>query len=109
MHCEIENLCHRHGLRKPDDLRVEGQVFFDLFVLFNVAEADAAISTGSLDRPIELPAMDKVIGPYRQIRIFPFPGAAPVDACAALPLEARDVMIGGADLWGQGMAKCVDF
>ena len=53
--------------------------------------------------------MDKVIGPYRQIKIFPFPGAAPVDGRAALPLEARDVMIGGADLWGQGLSKCVEF
>ena len=86
-----------------------GKFGTDSPVLFNVAQADAAISTGSLDRPIELPAMDKVIGPYRQIKVFPFPGAAPVDACAALPLEARDVMIGGADLWGQGMAKCVEY
>ena len=86
-----------------------GKFGTDSPVLFNVAEADAAISTGSLDRPIELPAMDTVIGPYRQIKIFPFPGAAPVDARAALPLEARDVMIGGADIWGQGTAKCVDY
>ncbi len=86
-----------------------GKAGTDSPVLFNVAEADAAVSTGSLDRPIDLPAMDKVIGPYRQIKIFPFPGAAPVDARAALPLEARDAMIGGADLWGQGLSKCVDY
>jgi len=86
-----------------------GKAGTDSPILFNVAEADAAVSTGSLDRPIELPAMDKVIGPYQQIKIFPFPGAAPVDARATLPLEARDVMIGGADLWGQGMAKCVEY
>jgi betaine reductase complex component B subunit alpha len=102
--------CERQGI-KATLVTYEngGKLGTDSPVLFNVAEADAAISTGSLDRPIELPAMDKVIGPYRQIKIFPFPGAAPIDACAVLPLEARDVLIGGADLWGQGVAKCVDY
>jgi hypothetical protein len=102
--------CERQGIKATLVTYENGGKFgTDSPVLFNVAEADATISTGSLDRPIELPAMDKVIGPYRQIKIFPFPGAAPVDACAALPLEARDVMIGGADLWGQGTAKCVEY
>ena len=102
--------CERQGVKSTlVTYENGGKLGTDSPVLFNVADADATISTGSLDRPIELPAMDKVIGPYRQIKIFPFPGAAPVDACAALPLEARDVMIGGADLWGQGMAKCVEY
>lgn len=102
--------CERQGI-KATLVTYEngGKAGTDSPVLFNVAEADAAVSTGSLDRPIELPAMDKVIGPYQQIKIFPFPGAAPVDARAVLPLEARDVMIGGADLWGQGTAKCVEY
>jgi hypothetical protein len=102
--------CERQGIKAVLITYENGGKFgTDSPVLFNVAEADAAISTGSLDRPIELPAMDKVIGPYQQIKIFPFPGAAPVDAGAVLPLEARDVLIGGADIWGQGMAKCVDY
>jgi len=102
--------CERQGLKAVLITYENGGKFgTDSPVLFNVAEADAAISTGSLDRPIELPAMDKVIGPYQQIKIFPFPGAAPVDARATLPLEARDVLIGGADLWGQGMAKCLEY
>jgi len=102
--------CERQGIRATlVTYENGGKAGTDSPVLFTVAEADAAVSTGSLDRPIELPAMDRVIGPYREIKIFPFPGAAPVDAGAALPLEARDVMIGGADLWGQGMAKCVEF
>ena len=102
--------CERQGIKATLVTYENGGKFgTDSPVLFNVAEADAAISTGTLDRPIELPAMDKVIGPYQQIKIFPFPGAAPIDACAVLPLEARDVMIGGADLWGQGVAKCVEY
>jgi len=78
-------------------------------VLFYLAEADAVVSTGSLDKVVELPAMDKVIGPYEQIKIFPFPGAAPVPARGALSLEARDVMMGGADIWGQGKFRCAEF
>ena len=78
-------------------------------VLFYVSEANAVVSTGSLDRTLALPAMDRVIGPYEEIKIFPFPGAAPVSAREPLSLEARDVMIGGADLWGRGTSKCVEY
>jgi glycine reductase complex component B subunit alpha and beta len=78
-------------------------------VLFYLAEADAVTSTGALDRPLKLPAMEKVIGAYDKIKIFPFPGAAPVPARGALELEARDVMIGGADIWGQGNFRCEEF
>src|SRR5918995_3422914 len=71
-------------------------------VLFYLPEADAVVSTGALDRTLELPAMDRVVGPYEQIKIFPFPGAALLPAQGALSLEARDVLIGGADIWGGG-------
>jgi len=75
-------------------------------VLFYLPEADAVVSTGTLDRPVVLPAMEKLIGPYDEIKIFPFPGAAPVPAAGSLSLEARDVMIGGADIWGAGRWSC---
>jgi glycine reductase len=78
-------------------------------VLFYLPEADAVVSTGALDRTMELPAMDKVIGPYQQIKIFPFPGAAPVPAGGALSLEARDVMVGGADIWGDCKFRCAEY
>ena len=78
-------------------------------VLFYLPEADAVVSTGALDRTLELPAMDRVIGPYEQIKIFPFPGAAPVPAGGALSLEARDVLIGGADIWGGGEFRCAEY
>ncbi|HSK31261.1 MAG TPA: glycine/sarcosine/betaine reductase component B subunit [Candidatus Limnocylindria bacterium] len=78
-------------------------------VLFYLPEADAVVSTGALDRTVDLPAMAKVIGPYEHIKIFPFPGAAPVPAGTALSLEARDVMIGGADIWGDGSFRCEEF
>lgn len=78
-------------------------------VLFYLPEADAVVSTGALDRPLDLPAMERVIGAYEQIKIFPFPGAAPVPAGGALSLEARDVMIGGADIWGSGNFRCEEY
>ena len=78
-------------------------------VLFYLAEADAVVSTGSLDKSVELPAMDKAIGPYEEIKILPFPGAAPVPVRGGLSLESRDVIIGGADLWGEGKFRCEEF
>jgi glycine reductase len=81
----------------------------DSAVLFYVPEADAIVSTGSLDRPVELPAMKHNVGPYNEIKIFPFPGAAPVSARKQLPMEARDAIIGGADIWGEQSWRCEDF
>ena len=78
-------------------------------VLFYVSEADAVVSTGTLDRPLQLPPMERVVGAYQEIKIFPFPGAVAVSARAALPLEARDVMIGGADIWGAGNFRCEEY
>jgi len=78
----------------------------DSAVLFYVPEANAIVSTGSLDRSVNLSAMDRAIGPYNEIKIFPFPGAAPVSARAELPMEARDAIIGGADIWGEQCWKC---
>jgi glycine reductase len=102
--------CERNGIKTTlvtyENGGKEGK---DSPVLFNVPEAQAVVSTGSLDRALSLPAMDKVIGPYKEIIIFPFPGAAPVPARGALTLEARDVMIGGADIWGEGRWTCVEY
>lgn len=81
----------------------------DSAVLFYVSEADAIVSTGSLDRPVDLPAVDRTVGPYDEIKIFLFPGAAPVSARGQLPLEARDAIIGGADIWGEQSWKCEDY
>ena len=102
--------CERNGIKTTlvtyENGGKEGK---DSPILFYVSEANAIVSTGTLDRKVELPAMDKVIGPYEQIKIFPFPGAAPVPAQDALSLEAGDVLIGGADIWGEGMKKCAEY
>jgi glycine reductase len=86
-----------------------GQQGTDSAVLFYLREADAITSTGSLDRPVALPPVARTVGPYEEIKIFPFPGAAPLPAAAPLPLEARDVIIGGADIWGEQSYRCEDY
>jgi glycine reductase len=78
-------------------------------VLFYTREAGAMVSTGSLDRPVTLPAVEKIIGPYSDIKIFPAPGASRTPARDRLEIEARDLLIGGADLWGQQSWKCVEY
>ena len=102
--------CERRGIKTAlvtyENGGKEGK---DSPVLFYLPEADAVVSTGSLDRTLDLPAMEKVIGPYEQLKIFPFPGASPVSARGPLSLEARDVLMGGADLWGQSNWKCVEY
>jgi len=78
-------------------------------VLFYTPEAGAMVSTGSLDRPVILPAVEKIIGPYSDIKVLPAPGAARTAARDALEIEARDLLIGGADLWGQQPWRCVEY
>jgi hypothetical protein len=78
-------------------------------LLFYVAEADAVVTTGSLDRAVDLPAMDKVIGPYEEIKVLSYPGVPASPARGPLSLEARDPIIGGADIWGAGAWKCFDY
>jgi sarcosine reductase len=78
-------------------------------VLFYTPEAGAIVSTGSLDRPVTLPAVEKIIGPYSDIKVLPAPGAARTAARDALEFEARDLLIGGADLWGQQSWRCVEY
>jgi len=78
-------------------------------LLFYAAEADAVVSTGSRDRWIELPAPEKVIGAYEQLRLLSYPGARLSHAQGRLSLDARDMIIGGVDIWGRGSWTCREF
>jgi glycine reductase complex component B subunit alpha and beta len=69
-------------------------------LLYYVPEANAVVSTGSRDRWIELPEAEKIVGPYDEIRVLSYPGAPSTPARAALTLDARDMIIGGVDIWG---------
>jgi sarcosine reductase len=75
-------------------------------LLYYTPEADAVVSTGSRDRWIDLPAVEKVVGPYQEIRVLSYPGAPATPANAALTLDARDMVIGGVDIWGGDAQMC---
>jgi glycine reductase complex component B subunit alpha and beta len=78
-------------------------------LLFYAGEANAVVSTGSRDRWIDLPAPEKVVGPYDAIRVLSYPGAPSTPAGAALTLDARDMIIGGVDNWGRGTWTCMGY
>jgi glycine reductase len=99
--------CERLGIKTAlVTYEYGGKDGVDSPLLFYVPEADAVVSTGSRDRWIELPPAEKVIGPYEKIRVLSYPGAPSTPACAALTLDARDMLIGGVDIWGGGHWTC---
>src|SRR5882724_5488186 len=49
-------------------------------LLFYLPEADAVITTGALGRVVNLPAMEKIVGPYEEIKILSYPGSPAVRA-----------------------------
>jgi sarcosine reductase len=75
-------------------------------LLYYVPEADAVVSTGSRDRWLELPAANRVIGPYHEIKILSYPGAPMTPADGPLTLDARDMIAGGVDNWGREKWTC---
>ncbi len=75
-------------------------------LLFYTPEANAVVTTGSRDRWIELPEPEHVVGPYDRIQILTYPGAPVVAAKSAISLDARDMIVGGVDNWGQLNWSC---
>lgn len=72
----------------------------DAPLLFYDPAADAAVSTGNRDTVVELPAAERVVGAYDRLQTINYPGAPFVAAHDPLMLEARDVIVGGIDIWG---------
>ena len=102
--------CERNGIKTVlVTYEHGGKEGRDSPLLFYLPEADGVVTTGSLDRAVELPAMDKVIGPYDEIKVLSYPGVPASPAGGALPLEGRDVIIGGADIWGEQGWVCSDY
>jgi glycine reductase len=66
-------------------------------LLFYSPEASAIASTGSRDRWIDLPAADKIVGPYEEIKVLSYPGAPLTPARGSFTLDARDMIVGGVD------------
>ena len=78
-------------------------------LLYYVPEANAAVSTGTRDRWLELPAPEGVASPYDHFSLLSYPGAPLADAKGALTLDARDMLIGGVDNWGAESWCCESY
>jgi glycine reductase complex component B subunit alpha and beta len=99
--------CERRGI---DTVLVTyeygGKDGVDSPLLFYVPEADAVVSTGSRDRWLDLPEAKRLVGPYERVQILSYPGAPVAEAKGELTLDARDMVIGGVDNWGQESWVC---
>jgi glycine reductase len=78
----------------------------DAPLLYYVPEANAVVSTGNRNSPIELPEADRVVGAYEDIQILNYPGAPVVPARGRVKLDALDMIVGGADIWGMQSWTC---
>jgi glycine reductase len=102
--------CERRGIKTTlVTYEYGGKDGVDSPLLYYVPEANSVVSTGSRDRWIELPAAEKIVGPYEEIRVLSYPGAPSSPARAAMTLDARDMIIGGVDNWGRGSWTCQAF
>lgn len=99
--------CERRGI---DTVLVTyeygGKDGVDSPLLFYVPEANAVVSTGSRDRWLELPEMERLVGPYERVQILSYPGAPVAEAKGQLTLDARDMVIGSVDNWGKEAWLC---
>ena len=78
-------------------------------LLYYTPEATAVVSTGSRDRWIDLPEAEKLVGPYEEISVLSYPGAPLTSARQAFTLDARDMLIGGVDIWGGEAGICTAY
>ena len=72
---------------------------------FAVPEATAIVSTGSMDAPIDLPAMERVVG-TPTIRVRPEVGGVPLAVGGALELDNRYELFGDANAVGWQRTGC---
>ena len=102
--------CERQGVKTVlVGYEFGGREGTDSPLLYYTPEADAMVSTGSRNRGIELPAPERLVGPYDEVRILNYPGAPLVPARDPLSLDALDMLIGGVDLWGRQAFTCLEF
>jgi glycine reductase complex component B subunit alpha and beta len=99
--------CEQRGLKTVlITYEFGGKDGVDSPLLYYLPQADAVISSGSRDRWLELPAPERVVGPYNEFSILTYPGAPVVPAMGKITLDARDMLIGGVDNWGSQSWRC---
>ena len=101
--------CEQRGIKTVLVGYESGVKAGDAPLLYYVEEFNAAVSTGSRNIPINLPAPDRVVGAYDQVQILNYPGAPVVPAQDRVSLDARDMVIGGVDIWGMQSWSCSDY
>ncbi len=77
-------------------------------LMFTVPEADALISVGSLDRPITLPPVHRVVG-GQEVNLDPETGSGRIPAAGELKLDWHLPVLSGIDHWGFGGQTCVEY
>ena len=77
-------------------------------LLYMSPEVDAIVSTGSLDRPISVPAMERVVG-GAEIAINPETGQAPTPAKDAMELDWFLPMYATVDHYGFTKQSCIEY
>ncbi len=76
-------------------------------LMYSVPEADALVSVGSLDRPITLPAVKRVIG-GSDLAISP-EAKERIQAAGEIRLDWNLPVLSAVDHWGFGNSRCVDY
>jgi glycine reductase len=88
-----------HGGARGDDSPLQ----------FYVPEADAIVSTGSMDPPVELPPVERVVGGGDSIRLNPQTGGERVPARGPVQLDWRLELYAGAAHVGQSRYARADY
>jgi glycine reductase complex component B subunit alpha and beta len=77
-------------------------------LIYTVPEADAVVSVGSLDRPILLPRVDRVVG-GDDLNIKPEAGDERIPAAEEIKLDWYLPVLSAVDHWGFGTQTCVEY
>ncbi len=77
-------------------------------LMYTVPEADAIVSTGSLDRPITLPPVARAVGGH-DLNINPEAGNERILATGEISLNWYLPVLSGVDHWGFGKQLCVEY
>ncbi|HKZ79391.1 MAG TPA: glycine/sarcosine/betaine reductase component B subunit [Pyrinomonadaceae bacterium] len=77
-------------------------------LIYTVPEADAVVSVGSLDRPIILPRVDRVVGGH-DLNIKPEAGDERIPAAEEIKLDWYLPVLSAVDHWGFGKQTCVEY
>ncbi len=78
----------------------------ELPLVFYVPEANAMVTTGSLERLIKVPTPAKVIGVEESELVEPRPDAPPFSPWSELTLDGYGEITGGVDWWGGMYYTC---